>query len=275
VILNCSRLKEGVAARFGEQVRVLEQRDQCIVTLPLRTIDDDRISVVVEEKLGYFLVHDGGKTDSALFSQGVSLRPKKLEEQQEIAKRFGVEVVGSLIRRAGPLRDLQQVYDAIFAVAQCAALASLQVLAHQIEIEDDPITARVGRAVERWRPNFVNLVERNKKVEGALAQHTFNFVAHAADPKHRTTAVRVLPSTKPHWQAERYGFLSLDIKDHRVFGKWKKLAVIHRPEEWHPNDLALVERLSDQTVFVKKEAENEIDSAIPAALNLLTAERIA
>ncbi len=75
--------------------------------------------------------------------------------------------------------------------------------------------------------------------------------------------------------SRRIGFLTLDIKDHRVFGKWKRLAVIHRPEEWRDRDLDLVEKLSDQTVFVKKDAENEIDSAIPETLNALTAERIA
>ena len=274
MILDCSTLKQEVAARFGAQVRVLVQRGQCIVTLPIRTIDDDRISIVVEEKMGYFLVHDGGKTDSMLFSQGVSLKPKKLEEQHEIANRFGVEVVGNLIRRAGPLRDLQQVYDAILAVAQCSALVSLELLSHQVEIEEEPIAARVGRAVEKWKPNSTT-IERNKRIEGANAEHIFNFVAHDNGPMRMTTAVRVLPATKPHWQAERYGFLALDIKDHRIFGKWKRLAVIHRPEEWADKDLSLVERLSDETVLVRKDAESEIDSAVPMALTHLAAERIA
>lgn len=273
--LNCSNLKDLIAAQFGEQVRVRENRDHCIVTLPIRTIDSDRISIVVEEKLGYFLVHDGGTTDSALFSQGVTLKPRKLEQQHEIANRFGVEVVGNLIRRTGPLRDIKQVYEAILAVAQCAALASLELMSHQVEIEDEPIVGKVGRAIELWKPVFVNMIERNKKVDGKWAQHTFNFVAHTTDRRHRTTAIRVLPATKPHWQAERYGFLALDIKDHPTFGKWRRLAVIHRPEEWQDRDLELVERLSDQTIRLKKEAEGEIETAIPEALELLTSERIA
>jgi len=275
VTLNCSELRDLIAAQFGEHVRVRVSRDHCIVTLPIKTVDDDRISVVVEEKLGYFLVHDGGTTDSALFSQGVTLHPRKLEQQHEIARRFGVEVVDNLIRRTGPLRDLKQIYEAVLAVAQCAALASLELMSHQVEIEDEPIVGKVGRAIEAWRPAFVSHIERNEKVEGTLAQHTFNFVAHASDRRHQTTAVRVLPATKPHWQAERYGFLALDIKDHPIFGTWRRLAVIHRPEEWTLKDLELVEHLSDQTLLVKKDAENEIAIVVPEALELLASERIA
>ena len=273
--LNCSELRKIIAAQFGEQVRVRVTRDHCVVTLPLRTVDDDRISVVVEEKLGYFLVHDGGATDSALFSQGVTLRPRKLEQQHEIARRFGVEVVDNLIRRVGPLRNLKELYEAVLAVAQCAALASLELMEHAVEIEDEPIVGRVGRAIETWHPGFVHLVERNKKVEGALAQHTFNFVAHAADRKHQTTAVRVLPATKPHWQAERYGFLALDIKDHAIFGRWQRLAVIHRPDQWSSRDLELVQQLSNETLLIRREDENEIAVAIPEALDQLAAQRIA
>lgn len=275
MILDCSSLKELIAAQFGQQVRVSTHRDQCIVTLPIRTIDNDRISVIVEEKFGYFLAHDGGTTDSALFSQGVTLKPKKLEQQHEIATRFGVEVVGNLIRRTGPLKDIQQVYDAILAVAQCAALASLELMSHNVEIEDEPIVGRVGRAIEQWKPLFVKTIERNRKIEGMIAQHTFNFVAHSTDVRRKTTAVRVLPATKPHWQAERYGFLALDIQDHPIFGQWQRLAVIHRPEEWRDQDLDLVNKLSDQTILVKKEAEREIDIAVPRALELLTSEQIA
>jgi hypothetical protein len=275
VTLNCSKLRDLITAQFGEHVRVHVNRDQCIVTLPIRTVDDDRVSVVVEEKLGYYLVHDGGKTDSALFSQGVTLGPRKLEQQKEIARRFGVEVVDNLIRRTGPLRDIKEIYEAVLAVAQCAALASLELMGHQIEVEDEPIVGKVGRAVEAWRPKFVSLIERNKRVEGTLAQHTFNFVAHASDRRHQTTAIRVLPATKPHWQAERYGFLALDIRDHPIFGKWQRLAVIHRPEEWNNKDLELVKQLSDQTLLVRKESENEIAIAVPEALELLASERIA
>lgn len=61
---TCSEIKEMVGRYFTDNLRVSQSlRSGCAITLPIKSIDDRWVFVIVEERYNMFLVHDGGKTD--------------------------------------------------------------------------------------------------------------------------------------------------------------------------------------------------------------------
>jgi hypothetical protein len=64
---TCSEIKESVARYFTENLRASPSlRSGCTITLPIKSVDDRWVFVLVEEWYDMFRVHDGGKTDSEL-----------------------------------------------------------------------------------------------------------------------------------------------------------------------------------------------------------------
>ena len=59
----CSSIRDALLSFLGAELEVSTFEDQCIITLPLKTLDDRFLDVYVEPRIGdYVVVHDGGRT---------------------------------------------------------------------------------------------------------------------------------------------------------------------------------------------------------------------
>jgi hypothetical protein len=264
---SCHLIRDALVAYFNEQVEVTADGHQCVITLPIKTLDDRFVDVWVEPKLAdHVLVHDGGKTLAELFAQGIHLTDTQTAHIQAVARRHGVTIQSGVFQIVGPASMVQA---AVFAIAQCATLAMMPLAGHEPVYEDEPITARVGRALREWKPEYVDL-RRRVKVKGRHASHKFDWVSYPKRKGLSTVAVKVLPyGYGPLIQTARYGFMVLDVEN-RVTGKWPRLAVIARADEWPPSTLEVVRELSAETLEVEAGREDRIDTALPKIMSALT-----
>ena len=71
---GCSSIRDSLLSFLGTELEVSTFENQCIITLPLKTLDDRFLDVYVEPRIGdYIVVHDGGRTASELHAQGIHL----------------------------------------------------------------------------------------------------------------------------------------------------------------------------------------------------------
>ena len=259
----CSSLKDSLSKHFNGEVRVTSGANYCIITLPLRTLDDRTISLIVEERLSdYFVVHDGGKTDSALFSQGIKLTEQKIKYQGEIAEQYGAQVLDGMIQRACRRKDLG---SAILSVAQSVMLATHEVLHHKPNFLDAPITSQVGKALEAWKPSFI--IDIQKSVRPAHdSTYLLDYVAHARDGRD-SCAVKIVPPTHPMWQAERFGFIGHEMNEKAILKGWLRVAIVTRAETWPSKAMGIIERFASDIVAIETGHEREIPFLVPEAMN--------
>lgn len=265
---TCDSIKAKLVAFFTEQTEVTAAEDRCVVTLPLKTLDDRCQDVYVDQKLGdYVLVHDAGNSLAELFTQGI--HPTDTHEQQfkKIARRYGATFnagVFQLVCRPG-----DSVEQAILAIAQCAALAMFEVVNHQPLIEDEPLTARIGRTLVKWKPEYVD-IRQKLRFKGIRAVHSFDFVSFARNRQNNVAIKILVPSgSGPLAQAERYGFLALDIEG-QEYEQWQRLAVISKAELWSDPAIELVRNLSADTIMLNSDNEERIETVLPGMMTVLT-----
>lgn len=138
---SCSSIRDALVTFFGAHTEVTTANGRCIVTLPIKTLDDRFIDVYLEPKLGdYVLVHDGGKSMVELFAQGIHLTDTQVGQMKNVAHRYGVTFQNDMFQ-VGTYSDTADLHVAILAVAQCAAMAMTPVVSHQPIVEDEPSTA--------------------------------------------------------------------------------------------------------------------------------------
>jgi hypothetical protein len=264
-------IRESILTFLGAHLEVTPFDDYCLVTLPLKTADDRSLDVFIEPKLGdFFLVHDGGKTAAELYAQGLHVEGARLRTMRAIAECYGATFDSGTFtigcRKEG-------VQSAVMAVSQCASLAMVDVLSHQPVIEEEPVIARVTRTLDRWRPDTVDL-QRRVPVKGRNQNvvHTFDFVAFRRDLNRRNVAVKVLtPTYSANVQAQRYGFLALDL-EHSLAGEWPRLAIVSKADEWAPGALELVRSFSAHTVEVPgQDSEHRIERDLPQIMESIAA----
>lgn len=266
----CSRLRNDLASYLGSGVKVSANKNRCVVTLPLTTLDKRRVTVVVEERApNAYIVHDGGKTASELFCQGVDMTKGKEAHQSAIAAKFGVHITGKLYRKFCKSSELQ---DGILAVAQCALMAMAELIDHKPQVEDETLGSRVSRILSDWKPSYLRSIERNVKVDGTTAPHSFQFVSYPVAAEYNTVAIKILNHDHPRWQAERYGFLGLDIQNAPLVKSWIRCALISHAEEWPESALQLVRKFSHRTVEVFSEREDELLSILPSTMASLSTD---
>lgn len=266
---NCNSIRDNLAAYFAEQTEVTTLNDRCVITLPLKTLDDRYQDVYLDPKLGdYVLVYDGGNSAAELFTQGIHPTDKQTSLFKAIARRYGATFNAGIFQIACAPQD--SVEDAIFAVAQCASLAMIEVASHQPLVEDEPLVARVGRALAKWKPEYVD-IQRNYKFRGTRAEHSFDFVSFTRRRGTRNVAVELLAPTggNPRAQAERYGFLALD-SERRAPGKWPRIAIVSRVEEWTPPALELVTSLSTEVIRLETDHDERVEILLPSLMTNLT-----
>ncbi|MGB8061100.1 MAG: DUF1828 domain-containing protein [Candidatus Sulfotelmatobacter sp.] len=244
--------------------------DQCVFSLPIKGLNDRTTDVFVEKMLGdSYRVHDAGITTSHLFAQGIHITEHKAEMFEEVAKRLGVNYLAGVFEVSCKESEIQ---NAILAVGQCSAIATVEVASHKPIIEEDPIKLRVERSLERWKPNYVREIRRRVPVKGRKARHTFDFVSFPEDAdRSNTVAIQVLaPSHSPQAQAERYGFLVLDTEQLAPYETWKRFSIVTKVEEWGDRPLQLVQDLSQETVKLVSGEEEKIERMVPQIMEDLS-----
>jgi hypothetical protein len=224
---DCSSLKDALVTYLSENTEVASSGNDCIITVPMNTLDNRWVDVVVEPRgSDYFHVHDSGKSADELFLQGVSPSEGRTAILQAIASRYAVHLDnGRFLVGCG--RDHLQ--HSIWTIAQCSSLAMAEILRHHPSAEEESVKSAVGRIVTDWGKQRDYSVRSDVQEKGKIGQHTFDFVTSDSGV---TVAINILnPTSGALARAERYGYQSLDLKD-TAAGQWKKLAVIANPAAW-------------------------------------------
>lgn len=244
---NCSQIRQQLINRLSNDIEASVIEGQCVFTLPIRTVDDRTTEVFIEKQLGdTYRVHDAGITTSHLFAQGIHITENKTELFEEMARRLGATYMAGMFEKWCKENEIQ---DAIMAVGQCASLATMEVAAHKPIFEEEPITKRVERTLNLWKPRYIKQINKHVRMQGKKAQHTVDFVSFPENPDINTVAVQILaPSHSPQAQAERYGFLVVDTEERPPYDRWNRLAIVTKVEQWGDKSLRLVRDLSHRTV---------------------------
>jgi hypothetical protein len=268
----CSEIRRLVAAHLTENLRASGRDGQgCTITLPIKSVDGRWVSVIVEEKFDYYLVHDGGQTDSALFSLGLKMSDADEQFNAAIAIKYHVSVEDKMIQKACRKDDLSET---IMAVAESSAVMTAQLVSSRlVEVEVQEVQSRVSEALRLWKPDDVE-IQQNVEVKGGLSTHRFNFIAKSNISGHRTATIKILPPSRPRDRAERYGFMQLDMRRTPEFRDWASLAVILGAETWSEPALQIVNRLADKTIELTSDQEAEVEARIPNAMNTLAAAEL-
>jgi hypothetical protein len=267
---NCSQIREALIRRLSDEIVISTVMDQCVFSLPIKGLDERSTDVFVEKLLGQsYRVHDAGITTSHLFAQGIHITEHKASMFEEVAKRLGVTYLAGIFEVS--CRE-SEVEDAILAIGQCSAMATVEAVSHKPVIEEDPIKTRVQRSLTHWKPEYVKEIRRRVLVKGRKARHTFDFVSFPEDADRcNTVAIQVLaPSHSPQAQAERYGFLVLDTEQLAPYETWKRFAIVTKVEEWGDRPLELVQDLSQETVKLVSGEEEQIERMIPQIMENLS-----
>ncbi|MBI4166608.1 MAG: hypothetical protein HY508_12825 [Acidobacteria bacterium] len=228
------------------------------------------MDIVIERKLpDYFVVHDSGKSLAELFIQGITLTESRRKHLESIAKSYGAELVRDVFKVGCKQAGLE---NAILSVALCATMAMLELIGHQPEIEEEPISARIGRTLKSWQPPFIHSVDRRVLVKGNRFPHYFDFVTFASDEAaHHTAAIKVLPpSYGGQIQAERYAFLVLDI-ERTHYDHWSRFAIITKAETWPTSSIKMIAGLSKRTLELKTGEEHVVEEVLPGYMNEMVA----
>jgi hypothetical protein len=246
----CSSIRTGLLEYFGDQTEVLSLKDTCVISLPIKTVDDRWVDVYIDQRMeGFYIVHDAGKTSGELISHGVKITEGQQSTLNQIAGSLGAAIKdGAFV--VGCKGDKLQ--EAIFAVAQCASLGMLEAIKHRPVIEDEPVVALAGEVISEWSDGKGKF-KRSVTIQGDSAAHKLNFVFY---PDHNGAhpppiAVNVLqPSYTPMISAQRYGFFALDIEKVPHYRDWKRLAILARGQ-WTQDAFNLIEKHAARIIQVK------------------------
>ena len=263
--LDCSSLKKSLVSYLRREIAIDEDRGLCAITFPMLTLDERLTTIYIERRMSdFYIVHDGGKTAAELFSLGIHLTEAKAESFNRMATRLGGSF-GEKLFQVGCKVD--KIESAILAVAQCQLLAMTEVLQIKPVIEDETVSSRVERTLEEWKPKYVHKISKNVAVKGKLEPHKFDFVTFASRP-HNNVAIKILtPTYTAKGQADRYGFQVLDLS--APASRWPRLALITKADLWPENAIRLVENLSEETLSVKSDEEESIETRLPKTMTRL------
>lgn len=265
---DCRSIKQSLLAFLGGRVEVSSDEGACVITLPIKTIDNRYVTVYVEiTATDRLLVHDGGDAAAELFLQGVSLTESKTATMKSLARRYGASFANnSFTIVATPWT----VNEAVLAIAQCATTGMHDLLKHGPVIEEERVAALVKKTLERNPPPNMHVQFGVSARGGDNRKHLFDALALPL-PDHdlQSVAVKTLGTAYPAVvQSERFLGMALDLRD-TPFAKWKKLTIVPRADEWKPEHLKTVEGLSDESILLKSgEDEKVVDRLIPAIIRL-------
>jgi hypothetical protein len=259
---NCDLMKTSVLGYLTSQTEVMQLRNSCVMSLPLKTLDGRWVEIYIEPTgTDRDLVHDGGKTLNFLEGSGMLVSDGKLLTLAELARRFGATFDDGVFKALARHGDVQ---SAVLAVAQCCMVGMYDLLKHHPVSEEEQVRLRVDRKLDAWSVATGIAVTRSVKLSGSVRQYVIDFVAESKTP----VAVTILtPSYSPSVSADRFALQSLDLQN-TPYSKWRKLAILASPEKWKPRARSVVEKLADE-VTEMGEPDLFEDNGIPEALNKL------
>jgi hypothetical protein len=264
---NCGWLRSSILAYVGEQTDVHDIEDSCVVTLPIKTVDNRWVDVYVEPHgPDFFRVHDAGKTTSELRLHGVKITETKYAALNDIAVRFSATLSDGSFVIGCKMDTLQQ---AIFSVGQCANLGMLELLKHAPNFREPPIISRIAETLEAWSSGKAT-IQSHVHLRGRTSHHEFDFVAHPLQPQRvNTVALRVLhPGYTPLTTARNFGFLSLDLL--AEYSRWKKLAILTRSEMWTEEAISLVSKHAENVIRIESDKiDEEVREKLPGTMDRL------
>lgn len=263
----CSDIKDLVAQYLLDNLRASASfGGGCAITLPIKTLDDRWVSVIVEPRYDYYFVHDAGKTDSALFSHGIKMSDADEQFNVAVAAKYGVEIREKVIQK---MCRRDELCGTILALAESSAVMTAQLISSRlIEIEVQEMQGVVLEALRLWKPEDV-IIDQNVEIQAGFSTHRLNFVAKSRS--RRTATINILPPSRPRDRAERYGFMRLDMQRTDEFKDWASGAVILGVEAWTKPALEIVKRLADTTVELTSNTQSEVEAHIPAMMEHLRA----
>lgn len=246
-LTNCRSLRKSLLEFLGSRVEVSSDEGACVVTLPIKTLDNRYVTVYVEPTAtDRVLVHDGGDAASELFLQGVKLTDSKIQTMRAIAKLYGVSFANNSFTAVATPATFN---EAVLSIAQCTSAGMYELLKHTPVFEEERVSTLVRKALERNPPANMS-VQYGVIAKGALAgeEHRFDAVAFPLLRDLQTVAVKTLGTAYPaHMQKAAYGYLALDLKD-TLYDKWPRIAVIARADLWPSEHLKTVRELSHETI---------------------------
>lgn len=261
--MDCLRMKDDLLRFIDSELTVSRFDEQhCIVTLPLMTLDGRYLDVHVEERDGSITVHDGGRTVSELYAQGVHMNTKRFGVFFDLARRYGAyfDRQDDAFRITGSGVNVQ---EAVLTIAQCASLAMHDVVNRRPTAGSVDVPYLVKRTMMQWRTPDFNIHKDFPLVgTSGKAVHHFDYLADPTKPGARKVAVQVLSRTvASHFQARTYGFLVLDLKG-TDYDSWPRIAVVSGAVNWDRKSLEIVKSLSDRTITVTTGigARKDVDS---------------
>lgn len=240
---HCSLIKESFLAYVANRTMVHEAGGECVITVPISTLDNRLVDVYVESYgKDFFRVHDSGKAVDELFLQGVSLSARKSELLLKLARHYSVSFSNDVFTAGCTSSSLDKT---IWAVAHASSMAMTELLRHSPGTgEDELVKSAVEKIITSWGSDNQIIVGREISVRGELAQHTFDFVAQS---ERNVVAINVLsPGSSAIGRAQRYGFQGLDLLSR--YPRYQKMAVLANPDSWSNESRHLVKEIATRVV---------------------------
>lgn len=249
----------------------LPDRD-AVITMPLKTVDDRWVSVVIEEKQsGYFLVHDGGKTDSELFCQGIAMDTVE-SFNAKVAARYSLSIAGD--RSIQKLCTRAELPQTILAVAEASAVMTAQLVSRLIEVETKDVEAKVAETLDLWRPDEFE-IRHEMQIQGRWDRYILDFVALAKQGARNTTAISILSgSSNALRQARDYGMMLVDLRGTEKYADWASLALIVGATGWSPKARKIVLELASGIIDISPETQSDVEALMLERLNAVTTPKL-
>lgn len=257
----CFSIRDSFLAYLSEHTIAHDSDGDCVLTVPINTIDNRWVDVTVEDLAnGAYRVHDGGKASDELFLQGVPLSDKKFDVMQLIANKYAVHVDNGRFMIECRADEIQH---SISAVAHSSAMAMTELIRHRPSQEDETVKSEVGRIVYDWGLQHKYRVVSDLEVSGDTTQHKLDFLA--ADESHHVAVNILNPGQNSLARAQRYGFQGFDLKHN--YATYKNLVVLAHPQLWSQNARGIVDRIANRTVDFSGTAAEEIFGSMNALIN--------
>jgi hypothetical protein len=229
--------------------------------------------VVIEEKHpGYFLVHDGGKTDSELFCQGVTMDVVE-SFNNEIAAKYGVAVADHTIQRICTRAELPQ---AVLAVAEASVVMAAQLVSRLVEVQAKDVEARISGTLDLWRGDTFD-IRHEMKIQGRWDRYMLNFVALPRQTQgalRRTAAINILAGNDALRRARDYGIMITDLKGTQEYRDWETLGIIVGATGWSEKARRLVKDLASDIIEVTPGTQPDVEAALLDKLNAITTPKL-
>jgi hypothetical protein len=242
---NCQSIKNAVLQHLTEGTSVEHAGNLCIVTLPIRTIDDRLVDVFVESRQSdFYLVHDAGKAANELILRGINITNAMNRNYSLLAEKFGVKWSDEMFQTGCKLSRIPQ---SALAVAMCSSMATLDLLGFIALPEEETGRKQFGVALRAWSRSKT-AVKEYVPVKGTWKQHSFDFVYYPKTGE--PVAINVIsPGGNAIASADRAAFRAKDLEG-TDFGKWRKVIVQTDAQAWTTPAKNLLLKCSDCVIEI-------------------------